>query len=106
MQNSCRLCENSLFGRKRPHSERIFAIGWLLIAQNGPKLRENWIARLGIPVFTQSAELCTRRRLLWRQKNLLPAGMRAAARSKVFWAHFCGFAYSIVFLIFSCFVLQ
>jgi hypothetical protein len=22
----------------------------------------------------------------------LPAGMRAAARSKVFWAHFCGFA--------------
>ena len=52
--NSCRLCENSRFARKRARSERIFATGWLLIAQIGPNLRENWAARLSIPVLTQS----------------------------------------------------
>ena len=54
-QERCRLWENSRFARRRARSEPIFAIGCLLIAQNGPKLRENWIARLGIQVYTQSA---------------------------------------------------
>jgi hypothetical protein len=50
-----RLCENSRFVRKRARSERIFAIGRLLIAQNGPNFRENWIDQFGLRVFTQSA---------------------------------------------------
>ena len=49
-----RECENSRFARKRARSERIFAIGQLLIAQNGPNFRENWLDQFGLRVFTQS----------------------------------------------------
>jgi hypothetical protein len=52
---SCRPCENSRLGRKRARSERIFAIGRLLFAQNGRKYNENRIGQHGVRVFAQPA---------------------------------------------------